>query len=409
MINICNPDSCSACNACSNICPKNAIQLKHNDCGFLVAHVDQEKCIDCGLCSKTCHINSSSALNKPLDCFAAIRKNKKERLDSASGGISSLLYEKFLERAEKPIAYGVSYNTFLIPTYISIKEYDDISQTRGSKYIYSNMGSIYKDIENELKKSKKVLFTGLPCQVSGLKNYLAMKKINLENIYFCDIFCHGVSSEVFFLQEIDYYKKKYHISSINNVTFRSNRNRKNFRLVLYGNKANGKRISKNFLVDEDYYFYGFLKEGLTLRESCYTCKYSTNARAGDISLGDFIGLGTNAKFGERPKEFDYNSSCILINSKKGFELLDMIKDECVITKRKIEEAVDGGSSLKKPYEKSPKREQFIKCFRETHDFIYSIEKASNHHIKKYRMTHAFIKWAKDFYALNIKKRKRIND
>ena len=54
--NIITPIECCGCSACYNICPKNAISMKENSEGFLYPFIDEEKCVDCGLCKKVCPI-----------------------------------------------------------------------------------------------------------------------------------------------------------------------------------------------------------------------------------------------------------------------------------------------------------------------------------------------------------------
>ena len=57
MINIVQKDKCTACQACFNICPKNAISMIYDNEGFLYPKVNMELCVNCGLCSKVCPIN----------------------------------------------------------------------------------------------------------------------------------------------------------------------------------------------------------------------------------------------------------------------------------------------------------------------------------------------------------------
>ena len=54
MVNIQNKTRCSGCEACYNICPKNAIKMKPDSEGFLYPLINKEKCINCGLCDKVC-------------------------------------------------------------------------------------------------------------------------------------------------------------------------------------------------------------------------------------------------------------------------------------------------------------------------------------------------------------------
>ena len=56
MINITDKTKCCGCNACFNVCPKQAISMEYDSEGFLYPKIDNEKCIKCGLCLKVCPI-----------------------------------------------------------------------------------------------------------------------------------------------------------------------------------------------------------------------------------------------------------------------------------------------------------------------------------------------------------------
>ena len=48
MIDIKRKEECCGCNACGDICPRNAISFKTDEEGFWYPVIDNEKCIDCG-------------------------------------------------------------------------------------------------------------------------------------------------------------------------------------------------------------------------------------------------------------------------------------------------------------------------------------------------------------------------
>ena len=50
---------CCGCMACSFACPKSAIQMKTDDCGFAYPEIDQELCVDCGLCARVCPLQEN--------------------------------------------------------------------------------------------------------------------------------------------------------------------------------------------------------------------------------------------------------------------------------------------------------------------------------------------------------------
>ena len=61
----------------------------------------------------------------------------------------------------------------------------------GSKYLQSRIGNVYKEAESYLKQGRKVLFTGTPCQLAGLRKYL---RKDYPNLLAVDFLCHGVPS-----------------------------------------------------------------------------------------------------------------------------------------------------------------------------------------------------------------------
>lgn len=56
MIQIKDKSACCGCSACIQRCPKQCISLKEDKEGFLYPIVDEQTCIDCGLCEKVCPI-----------------------------------------------------------------------------------------------------------------------------------------------------------------------------------------------------------------------------------------------------------------------------------------------------------------------------------------------------------------
>ena len=76
--------------------------------GFLYPEVDEEYCIDCGLCEKVCHELHPYEQRKPLNVYAAINKDEEIRLKSSSGGIFYLLAEKTI--SEGGVVFGARFD-----------------------------------------------------------------------------------------------------------------------------------------------------------------------------------------------------------------------------------------------------------------------------------------------------------
>ena len=75
MINIVQKDKCTACQACFNICPKNAISMIYDNEGFLYPKVNMELCVNCGLCSKVCPINKKRKTNNQGIAYLCMNKD----------------------------------------------------------------------------------------------------------------------------------------------------------------------------------------------------------------------------------------------------------------------------------------------------------------------------------------------
>lgn len=355
---ICKYEDCTGCFACYNICPKNCISIKPDEYGELHPIIDKEKCINCKNCIKVCPGNKENIkLLYPMECYAAYRLNKEKRADSASGGIGALLSEVVINNGG--VVIGVKFDENLIPIHSVATTLCEIEKFKGSKYVQSRINNTYQSVKKYLNDKRKVLFIGTPCQISGLKLFL--NNIEYDNLITCDLVCHGVSSYIFLKEHIDTIVK----DNVTDITFRSNRIKSNFRLKLFSKN----KIIYNKRSCDDNYYHAFLR-GLSLRESCYKCKYACSLRIGDITLGDFLGLGKNEAFNNDDK----NTSVILINTLKGKSLIKEIKkEEIYIEKRNYKEAIDGGISLRQPFPRYKEQSKFKNLYKIL-GFEKSIEK-----------------------------------
>lgn len=189
MINIKDKSNCCGCNACVQKCPKQCISMREDDEGFLYPYVDKILCIDCGLCEKTCPVINSKEERKPLNVFAAKKPNDEVRMQSSSGGIFTLLAENVID--EGGVVFGAGFNERWEVVHSFAEKKEDLAKFRGSKYVQSKVGNSYKQAEAFLKQGRKVLYSGTPCQIAGLKQYLRKDYANLLAV---DFICHGVPS-----------------------------------------------------------------------------------------------------------------------------------------------------------------------------------------------------------------------
>lgn len=292
MINITDKHKCCGCTACVSVCPKACISMSEDNEGFLYPVVDSVKCIDCGLCERVCPVLHPLKNEAEPLVYAAINNDESIRMQSSSGGIFTLLAEYVIENGG--VVFGACFDRDwnVVHDYTETKE--GLARFRGSKYVQSNVGNSFSQVKAFLDSGREVLFSGTPCQVAGLKNYLRKPYPNLLTV---DLVCHGVPSpEVWrkYLQETvcKEYGIKKNKSTVNlcdyisDIKFRAkDKGWKKFSIKIF--LRNGKVEMKPFY--ENPYMNVFLSN-LSLRPSCYDCPTKLYNVQGDITLADFWGV-----------------------------------------------------------------------------------------------------------------------
>lgn len=310
---------CTACGACVSVCPKDALTLEPDlHFGFYYPQVNQEKCIECHLCEKTCHVISdvkgAFTERKPY----MLKANDKVLLkQSSSGGAFSLLAEDVLK--EGGIVYGAAYDfehEKLVETSTDVVTIDEL---RKSKYIESFCGNIFRDVEAKLKKGRTVMFCGTPCQIKGLSHYLAQKKCPTEQILLVQFLCHGVPANKFFTEQKHWLEKRCK-GKITAMDFRSKKYGWRRGYYYYYYYGTGSRTVRG---DTTYYMSAFNKYYM-LRDSCYGCTIFDQGYA-DITIADFWGL-----FRYDPQNKDNEGLSLLIaHNDKGQKSVEVLKNVSV--------------------------------------------------------------------------------
>lgn len=396
MEKICDFDKCTACNACRVACPKQCITMQNDK--LLVPHpfIDKDKCIDCGLCKKVCPVNNALDLKKSIKVYAAWSNDDTIRGNSASGGIATEIYKYFLDNVQNSYLLGACFNSNFEVEYVPIESFEQLLKIQNSKYVYSNTLNIYSEIKEKLKSNFKVLFVGLPCQVAGLKGYLRKEYSNLLTI---DLVCHGVAPSDYLKQHIESIQNKIK-KPVNQISFRDPL----FLTYTYTFtlRNEGKVYYKKRVYEDDVYQLGYHK-ALIYRENCYHCQYAQRSRVSDLTLCDFSGVGKYETFNYSKN----NVSCILVNTEKGEELLNLIKSHITLIERPMKEAYDFESQLNRPYDPHPKRDNFVKLLAKTSDFEYAASKALQYDIFHHRFQKTFIGKVLCFFFKIIIKSKNV--
>ena len=338
-------EHCTGCQACRLACPVKAISMLENEHGHIYPFINEDICICCNKCAKTCPEFTPVNLCSDKQVYALWTNDSSIRKYSTSGGASYILSRKIVER--QGYFCGVEYkDNEAIHTICN--DVASLHRYQGSKYMHSDVKNVYAEIENLLKEGKTVLFTGTPCQVAGLRSYLRKE---YENLYCIDLVCHGVPSRRIKRDRIEYIEKANN-KKVVDLRFREKKPDQHNTHTKY-TFSDGSSISQSVYYDE---MFRCFVSNHALRDNCFNCRYATGERCGDITISDFWGY---VPAHIRYISYQKGTSMVLVNNSKGKYLLNLIKDECTIDdQRTFQEAAECNRNLYSPQPKPEKYDEF---------------------------------------------------
>lgn len=347
MITITRKEHCFGCGACSKVCPKQCIQMKADEEGFLYPEIDLESCINCGKCSSVCPYHNRDG-NEIQEVYAAINEDSTVRSNSSSGGTFYQICKATIE--DGGVIFGCAWDETMTATHVKVETMEDVRRLQGSKYVQSLLGDSYAQVKKELSTGRKVVFSGTPCQVAGLKNYLGK---DYPNLLLVDVLCHGVPSP----KVLRAYQREIENKFDSKIVFMNVRDKKKswHRLHTEIHFENGKQFYT--FCGYDTYMSMFLTN-MSQRPSCFECKFTTKERQGDITLGDFWGIGVHMS----ELDDDKGTSMVAINTDKGRKMWEKIQSHFKFAKSDFKMAEAGNKVLSVPPKKSPKRDAFYQTF-----------------------------------------------
>lgn len=337
--------------------------MKEDSDGYLHPEINYGKCVECRMCMKVCpELNLIPKHKKTDRPIALVNKDKDILMKSTSGGMFSLMSDYILKNNGK--VYGVKMDKDFNVYHTFARNNADLAGMRGSKYVQSSTGETYRMVKEDLKSGIMVLYTGTPCQVAGLLNYLG--KTDRTMLYTADIVCHGTPSGKMFRTYISKLAASKGVMPEDISDFR-------FRELdrwglLPSCSIKGKKM---FLTYEDNVYMKLFLSSRINRECCYSCRYATQERVSDITIADFWEIGRKRPFGH---DTDKGCSMVLTNTDKGKELFGNISQSAFYDYRDWEEAMYDNHQLYRPSHRPDDREKaiemlFCSSLKETFDFF----------------------------------------
>ena len=351
---ICKSEECTGCGMCEQICSHKAIIMQPDQEGFLHPHIN-DSCVECGLCQLKCPVNALVArFNPPIKIFSGWSNNEATRIKSSSGGafteIAKLVFDK------GGVVFGASMNRDLKVEHIFIEKETELFRLRGSKYVQSIIGETYKQAQSFLRQGRMVLFSGTPCQIAGLRNFLHK---DYENLCTVDLICHGVPSPRVF-EDYKRYIENIIKETITCIEFRCKK-----ASWIFFNIGINPDIEKNGYTNYSYignyysdpYIRAFLRDNI-LRSNCYKCQYTSLNRVSDFTIADWWGYKATSN---KDKHFDKKGvSLIMCNTLKAVNMANHL--DMYLKERTKEEALHTNLSLQKPFPRPSTRDDFWKDY-----------------------------------------------
>lgn len=350
MKEICCTSDCTGCMACVNVCAHHAISIVQDKEGFDRPQIDESLCVDCGLCQKTCPINNHPIVNEPRGIYSGWSSDETVRMCSSSGGAFTEIARPILE--DGGVVFGCALDEKLQAYHTYVESMDDLAtKLRGSKYVQSRIGDSYAQAKDFLRQGRKVLFSGTPCQIAGLKNYL---RRDYENLVTVDLICHGVPSPMLF-EDYKNFMQKHENMKLTKVSFRCKKSSWIFFNMTLTGHVEKSSAEKTYIGNyyEDPYIRGFLRDYF-LRPSCHQCQFTSTKRCSDFTIADWWGYQKSDKI---DKDFRRKGvSLVLANTDKAKSLVPSLK--LLLKERTIEEAKKTNCSLSKAFMMPAIRSEF---------------------------------------------------
>lgn len=362
--------ACCGCAACRAACPAGAIIMTPDEEGFLYPSIEQDLCLDCGLCLSICPLGDDfqpTGRKAAGRFYAARHKSEEVLLKSTSGGAFTALSDAVL--ASGGLVYGADFDGRLRVVHGRAETSGQRDRMRISKYVQSDLGSVYGPLSEDLDVGRPVLFTGTPCQAAGVRSFFRDHP-GRDNLYVCDLICHSVPSPRIWedykemlageaggkLLKIQFRSKKYAWSRAN-----SNKG------LMYWIEGEGEYR------EDDRYYELFIMKNLICRPSCHQCRFTRVERSSDITIADYFGIELFTPDWYSP----LGVSLIIVSSAQGEKILRLAGEELLLEERPAAEAVSQQKRLSAPGAKPLLRDEFWRHYLE-HGLAASIKFARDH-------------------------------
>lgn len=348
---------CCGCEACVQICSKRAITMYEDEEGFRYPLVNSETCNNCGACENVCqYIVPAKKKTEVQHAFGGHIKNKETLNESTSGGAFSAIVEIWCD--ENYVIFGAETEGLKVwHSYIEDKK--ELNKFRRSKYSQSIIGNSFIEVRRFLKEGKKVVFSGTPCQIAGLKSFLNDKEYKGQ-LLTIEVVCEGVPTP-FYIRKMNESYVNSGKGEIAHLDYRyKDTDKWDFQVMKVKTLLSRAKnpVFKTFKYDRWFNpFWSIWLQHLMSRPSCYTCLYTTRDRVADITLGDLWGVHIYC-----PDLYNSNkgASLIVTNTEMGYKIVNQALSHNFSGRElPFDQALKYQGPMRKSISMNPLRESFM--------------------------------------------------
>lgn len=345
MIHIEEKKKCCGCTACASICPKHCIEMKFDEEGFQYPVVDINRCVDCGACENVCPMTKTeSEVPFPQKAYLVQHKDESVRLDSSAGGAFTAIASYVIERGG--VVFGAAYDKNFQVEHTYVEKIEELWKFRNSKYVQSNMGECFRFARDFLKNGRWVCFSGTPCQIEGLRQFLGKP---YEKLVLVDVVCHGIPSPLIWNRYLEYQEiRKIHP---NNIRFRDK---------YYGYKYSTMSMVKN---GKTIYHAGSQLDPMLRaffsdicdRPSCYECPFKKRYRVSDMTIWDCFSVYDF----DKAMDDDKGTTRVLCQTAKAVKIMAELERYAQLKEVEPDKIVNGVKEMVESVRYNPKRSRFF--------------------------------------------------
>lgn len=300
-------EDCCGCGICSAVCPTKAIKIIKDFKGFDYPVVDKQRCIDCSKCTRFCDFRKQKDGDENIESVYALQHKDDYILkESSSGGAFTAISDYILSIGGVVVGAVIDNNDFCVK-HVCGETNVLRDRMRGSKYVQSSLKEVLPDIKKYIDEEKLILFSGTPCQCAAIRSLF---RNFLEQFVFIDLVCHGAMAPVLLQENVRLWEKKKNNRAID-YKFRDKKfGWEHTHTIIFSNNKHYSSIKVSQLIK---------LHSISMRPSCYHCKYASKKREGDITIGDFWEANKDVGICDHK-----GTSFITVNSDKGKDILNKV-------------------------------------------------------------------------------------